>query len=324
MRVFVTGGAGYIGSICVEELVNAGHEVTVFDSLSQGHRKAVDPRAAFVKGELSDGKKLLKTISDFQAEAVIHYAASALVAESMRDPSSYFDNNVANGIQLLIAAQKAGVKRFVHSSSCAIYGIPERVPITEEMPQNPITPYGQTKLMFEQILQWYERIHGMIVANLRYFNAAGASDSFGEDHRVETHLIPNVLLAALGKKPNVEVYGNDYSTPDGTCIRDYVHVQDLASAHILALALEKSDSFNLGTGVGTSVQQVIDSARRITGRDITAVIKPRREGDPDALVAAASKAKRIMGWEAKFTRIDAVIESAWKWHQQFPDGYADA
>ena len=324
MKVFVTGGAGYIGSICVEELLNAGHEVTVFDSLSQGHREAVDPRAAFVKGELSDGKKLLKTISDFQAEAVIHYAASALVAESMRDPSSYFDNNIANGIQLLIAAQKAGVKRFVHSSSCAIYGIPERVPITEEMPQNPITPYGQTKLMFEQILQWYERIHGMIVANLRYFNAAGASDSFGEDHRVETHLIPNVLLAALGKKPNVEVYGNDYSTPDGTCIRDYVHVQDLASAHILALALEKSDSFNLGTGVGTSVQQVIDSARRITGRDITAVIKPRREGDPDALVAAASKAKRIMGWEAKFTRIDAVIESAWKWHQQFPDGYADA
>jgi len=323
MKVFVTGGAGYIGSVCVEALLNAGHEVTVFDNLSQGHRKAVDPRAEFVKGELSDGRKLLKALADFRTEAVMHFAASALVGESMQNPSKYFENNVANGIQLLTAAQKAGVRRFVHSSSCATYGIPERVPITEEMPQNPITPYGQTKLMFEQILPWYDRIHGMIVANLRYFNAAGASEQFGEDHRVETHLIPNVLRAALGKQPNIEVFGNDYSTPDGTCIRDYVHVLDLASAHILALSLEKSDNFNVGTGVGTSVQQVIDASRRITGREITAVIKPRREGDPDALVASASKAKRLMGWEPKFVRIDAVIESAWNWHQQFPEGYGE-
>ena len=321
MKVFVTGGAGYIGSVCVEELLNAGHQVTVFDNLSEGHRQAVDPRAGFVRGDLSDGKKLLKALRESEAEAVMHFAASALVGESMMNPSKYFENNLANGVQLLIAAQEAGVKRFIHSSSCATYGIPERMPITEEAPQNPINPYGQTKLMFEQILPWYDRIHGIIFANLRYFNASGASEKYGEGHRIETHLIPNVLMVALGKKPNVEVYGNDYQTPDGTCIRDYVHVLDLASAHILALALAKSDSFNIGTGVGTSVQQVIDTARRITGHEITAIIKPRREGDPDTLVATASKAKRVMGWEATFTKIDAIIESAWKWHQRYPDGY---
>ncbi len=323
MKVFVTGGAGYIGSVCVEELLNAGHETVVFDNLSEGHRKAVDPRAAFVQGELSDSKKLLKSLRDFKADAVMHFAASALVGESMVNPSKYFENNLACGIQLLTAAQEAGVKRFIHSSSCATYGIPERVPITEEMPQCPINPYGQTKLMFEQILQWYDRIHGILFANLRYFNASGASEKFGEDHRIETHLIPNILKVALDQKPNVEVYGNDYQTPDGTCIRDYVHVLDLASAHLLALDLPQSDSFNIGTGAGTSVQQVIDAARRITGRTITAIMKPRRPGDPDTLVASATKAKRVMGWEARFTKIDTIIESAWKWHQQHPDGYPE-
>ena len=323
MKVFVTGGAGYIGSVCVEELLNAGHETVVFDNLSEGHRKAVDPRAAFVQGELSDSKKLLKSLRDFKADAVMHFAASALVGESMANPSKYFENNLACGIQLLTAAQEAGVKRFIHSSSCATYGIPERVPITEEMPQCPINPYGQTKLMFEQILQWYDRIHGILFANLRYFNASGASEKFGEDHRIETHLIPNILKVALDQKPNVEVYGNDYQTPDGTCIRDYVHVLDLASAHLLALDLPQSDSFNIGTGAGTSVQQVIDAARRITGRTITAIMKPRRPGDPDTLVASATKAKRVMGWEARFTKIDTIIESAWKWHQQHPDGYPE-
>jgi UDP-glucose 4-epimerase len=276
-----------------------------------------------VKGELSDFKKLVKSLQDFKAEAIMHFAANAQVGESMANPSKYFENNLGGGIQLLAASQKAGVKRFIHSSSCAAYGIPERVPITEEMQKKPISPYGQTKLMFEQILEWYDRIHGVTFANLRYFNAAGASSRFGEDHRVETHLIPNVLKAAMGLKPHVEIYGTDYSTPDGTCIRDYVHVLDLATAHMLALELTQSDSFNIGTGVGTSVQQVIDTARRITGREITAIIKPRREGDPDSLVASVSKVKRLMGWEAKFNRIDAIIESAWKWHEQFPDGYRE-
>jgi len=323
MRVFVTGGAGYIGSVCVEELLNAGHEVMVFDSLIEGHRSAIDARADFVKGDLSDAKKLFKSLKDFQTEAVMHFAASAMVGESMSDPSKYFENNLANGIQLLSAVQKAGVTRFIHSSSCSTYGIPERIPITEEMPQNPINPYGHTKLVFEQILPWYDRIHGVISTNLRYFNAAGASESHGEDHRVETHLIPNVLKAALGKNRHVEIYGNDYPTPDGTCIRDYVHVLDLASAHILALSLSKSDSVNIGTGAGTSVQQVVDAARRITGREITTMIKPRREGDPDSLVASVSKAKRVLGWEAKHVRIDTIIESAWKWHQRYPEGYQE-
>lgn len=323
MRVFVTGGAGYIGSVCVEALLDAGHEVLVYDNLSEGHRKAVDSRATFVKGELSDERKLFKSLKEFETGAIMHFAANAQVGESMANPSKYFENNLSGGIHLLAAAQKADVKRFIHSSSCAIYGVPDRVPITEEMSQHPINPYGQTKLMFEQVLEWYDRIHGMICVNLRYFNAAGASDRFGEDHRVETHLIPNVLKTALGARQHVEVYGNDYTTPDGTCIRDYVHVLDLASAHLLALELAESDSFNIGTGVGTSVQQVIDTARRITEQDITVIIKPRRQGDPDSLVASASKAKRVMGWEAKFTRIDAIIESAWKWHQQHPDGYQE-
>lgn len=323
MRVFVTGGAGYIGSVCVEELLNAGHEVMVYDNLVAGHRAAVDARAGFVKGDLSDAKKLFKALKDFQTEAVMHFAAYAMVGESMTDPSKYFENNLANGIQLLSAAQKAGVKRLIHSSSCSTYGIPERIPITEEMPQNPINPYGHTKLMMEQLLPWYDRIHGMIGVNLRYFNAAGASETHGEHHFIETHLIPNVLRVALGQSPHVEIYGNDYPTPDGTCIRDYVHVLDLASAHILALGLSKSDSVNIGTGAGTSVQQVVDAARRITGREITTTIKPRREGDPDSLVAGVSKSKRVLGWEAKHVRIDAIIESAWKWHQKYPDGYPE-
>jgi UDP-glucose 4-epimerase len=272
---------------------------------------------------LGDGKKVLKSLQDFEAEAIMHFAASALVGESMTNPSKYFENNVASGIQLLKAAAQAGVKRFIHSSSCATYGIPDRVPITEECPQKPINPYGETKLMFEEILRWYDRIHGMIHVNLRYFNAAGASERCGEHHRVESHLIPNVLKVALDQRPNVEIYGNDYPTGDGTCIRDYVHIIDLAAAHILALQSAKSESLNLGTGVGTSVQQVVDAARRITGHAIPALIKPRREGDPDSLVASVTKVKRVLGWEAKFTRIDAIIESAWKWHQKNPLGYKD-
>ncbi|MBV9463881.1 MAG: UDP-glucose 4-epimerase GalE, partial [Verrucomicrobiae bacterium] len=262
MRVFVTGGAGYIGSVCVEELLRAGHRVFVYDNLSEGHRKAVPKKAEFLEAELADKRALRRALSDFKTDAVLHFAASALVGESMANPAKYFENNVGGGLALVEAAVSAGVRRLVFSSTCATYGLPERVPIPEDHPQRPINPYGQSKLMFEQILEWYGRLKGLVHVSLRYFNAAGASEEHGEDHRIETHLIPNVLKVALDQAPHVEVFGNDYATPDGTCIRDYIHVLDLADAHIRALSLERPEQINLGTGNGTSVQQVIDAARR--------------------------------------------------------------
>ena len=234
MNVLVTGGAGYIGSICVEQLLDAGHRVTVYDNLSEGHRSAVDPRAAFVQACLSDEGRLAQTLKDCGAEAVVHFAAFALVGESMANPGKYFLNNVGNGTQLLSAAVAAGVKKFVFSSTCATYGFPDRMPMTEDLPQKPINPYGESKLMFERVLEWFERLHGLEFVAFRYFNAAGATRQFGEHHRTETHLLPNVLKVALGQKPQVEIFGADYPTPDGTCIRDYIHIVDLAQAHILA------------------------------------------------------------------------------------------
>ena len=323
MKILVVGGGGYIGSVCAELLLDQGHGVTIFDNLSEGHRRALDPRAEFVEGDLVDRQSIEKTLAKQQPDAVMHFAANALVGESMQNPSKYFRNNVANGLNLVDAMISAGVAKIIFSSTCAIFGPPERVPIDETMPPRPINPYGESKLAFEKILRWYGEIHGLKFVSLRYFNAAGASAKFGEDHRVETHLIPNVLKVALGQKPNVEIFGTDYETPDGTCIRDYIHIVDLARAHILALNATKSDFYNLGTGGGASVREVIDSCRKITGSNIDIVEKPRRPGDPPRLIASSEKIKRELGWQPQFQSLDAIIESAWKWHQKFPRGYED-
>jgi UDP-glucose 4-epimerase len=323
MNVFVTGGAGYIGSISVEEMLNAGHSITVFDNLTEGHRKAVDGRARFIQGDLGDRDAIFKAVAEAKPDAVMHFAANALVGESMQDPSKYFRNNVANGINLLDAMVEAGVKKFVFSSTCATYGTPEKVPLDERLPQKPINPYGQSKLMFEQILKWYDMIHGLIYVNLRYFNAAGASERFGEDHRIETHLIPNVLKVALGQKDHAEIYGEGYGTPDGTCIRDFIHIVDLAAAHMLALNRDASASYNLGSGEGYSVRQVIEVARKVTGHAIPAIVKEPRPGDPPRLVASSHKIAQELGWKPRFNKLQSIVESAWAWHQKFPKGYGD-
>ena len=321
MKILVVGGAGYIESVCTELLLDEGHAVAVFDNLSEGHRAAIDSRANFFEGDLAKLEKIRSTLAAFQPDAVMHFAASALVGESMQDPSKYFRNNIGHGLNLLDGMIATGANKLVFSSTCAIFGPPERLPIDETLPKQPINPYGESKLAFEKILRWYSEIHGLRFVSLRYFNAAGASEKFGEQHRVETHLIPNVLQVALGKKPHVEIYGTDYDTPDGTCIRDYIHILDLSQAHILALDARKSEFYNLGTGGGTSVREVIDACRKITGHKVPVMEKPRRPGDPPRLVAASEKIQRELGWQPKFQNINAIVESAWKWHQRFPDGY---
>lgn len=323
MNVLVTGGAGYIGSACVEELLNRGHAVTVLDTLAEGHRAAVDSRASFVQGDIADRVLVEGALRRAEAEAVIHFAAFALVGESMADPAKYFRNNVAGGLELLEATRAAGVKKFVFSSTCATFGVPERVPMTEDLPQRPINPYGESKLMFERILQWQERIHQLEFVAFRYFNAAGATPQFGEHHRVETHLIPNLLKVALGQKSHCELFGTDYPTPDGTCVRDYIHVGDLAQAHILALQPGKKGFFNLGNGEGYSVRQVHAACERASGRKIALVEKPRRPGDPPRLVAASQKARTELGWNPRFPSLESIVHSAWAWHQAHPDGYPD-
>src|SRR5213596_415543 len=323
MRIFVTGGAGYIGSVCSELLLNEGHEVAIFDNLVEGHQRAVDSRANFIHGDLADRAQIDAALSGARPDAAMHFAAYALVPESMRDPSKYFRNNVSNGLNLLDAMLVTGVRRIIFSSTCALFGPPERVPIDEAAPTRPINPYGESKLAFEKILRWYGEIHGLKFVSLRYFNAAGATENFGEDHRIETHLIPNVLKVALGQKPHVEIFGTNYETPDGTCVRDYIHIIDLARAHILALGAGESVFYNLGTGGGSSVHEVIAACRKITGRKIDTVEKPRRPGDPPGLIASSEKIMRELGWEPQFQSLDRIIESAWKWHQKFPEGYGD-
>jgi UDP-glucose 4-epimerase len=280
LKILVTGGAGYIGSICVEQLLNAGHEVTVFDNLTEGHRKAVDSRAKLITGDLQHDGEIQSAMKSTRPEAVMHFAANALVGESMENPSKYFRNNVGGGVNLVDAMVASGVKRLVFSSTCATFGPPDRVPIDETLPQRPINPYGESKLVFEKILRWYDEIHGLKFVALRYFNAAGATERFGEDHRLETHLIPNVLKVALGQVENVQIFGTDYETPDGTCIRDYIHILDLAQAHMLALGAAESAFYNLGTGGGTSVREVVAACEQITGKKIAVLEKPRRAGDP--------------------------------------------
>jgi UDP-glucose 4-epimerase len=323
MKIFVVGGAGYIGSVCAELLLDEGHEVAIFDNLTEGHRSAVDSRAHFIKGDCGDRKQIEAALSSARPEAVMHFAANALVAESMRNPSKYFRNNICNGLNLLDAMIATRVQRIVFSSTCAIFGLPERLPIEETTPARPINPYGESKRVFEKILKWYDRIHGLKFVSLRYFNAAGATEKFGEDHREETHLIPNVLKVALAKKPNVEIYGTDYDTPDGTCVRDYIHIVDLARAHILALDAPDSAFYNLGTGGGSSVREIIAACAKITGRKIATIEKPRRPGDPPRLVASSEKAQNELGWRPQFQSVEAIIESAWKWHEKFPRGYED-
>lgn len=321
MRIFVAGGAGYIGSVCTEYLLDRGHSVTVFDGLLTGHRQAVDPRAEFIQGTLSDREALFRCLGDGSYDAVMHFAAFSLVGESMLDPGKYFRNNVADAINLADAAVAGKVKGFVFSSTAATFGIPEEVPIRETTVQKPVNPYGESKLCFEKVLSWYNRIHGLRYMALRYFNAAGASEKFGEDHRPETHLIPILLQAAAGKREKVMIFGDDYDTPDGTCIRDYIHVLDLAQAHEKALFAPGSGHCNLGTGAGYSVRQILEAAREVTGCKIPAEIAPRRPGDPPRLIACSDKAKSLLGWEPALEDPEAVIESAWKWQQSHPDGY---
>jgi len=320
-RVFVTGGAGYIGSICVEQLLDSGLEVAVFDNLTEGHRAAVDERATFFQGDLADRTVVRHAMEEFKPEAVMHFAANALVGESMAKPSKYFRNNVCSGINLLDMAVETGVKKFVFSSTCATFGVPDTIPISEDLPQNPINPYGESKLMFERVLNWYRQIHQLDTVILRYFNAAGATERFGEHHVIETHLIPNVLKVALGQKESVDIFGTDYPTPDGTCVRDYIHIIDLAQAHLLALNYAGSNNFNLGTGGGSSVREVIEACREVTGHNIPANEKPRREGDPPKLIAASDKVRNALGWKPQFQDIRRIVESAWKWHVTHPHGY---
>jgi UDP-glucose 4-epimerase len=323
VRTLVTGGAGYIGSICTEQLLDAGHSVVVFDDLSEGHRSAVDPRAEFVHGCLSDAPAIGAAMERGSIEAVVHFAASALVGESMQNPGKYFRNNVANGLNLLEACVKSGVRKLVFSSTCATYGLPDRVPMDETLPQRPVNPYGESKLMMERMLEWFQRVHDLEFVAFRYFNAAGASAKFGEHHRVETHLIPNVLKVPLGQAREVAVFGTDYPTPDGTCIRDYIHNIDLADAHIRALEPGQSGFYNLGNGDGYSVREVIHACERVTGRSIPVVEKPRRPGDPPRLIASAEKARRELGWSPKFPKLAEIVGTAWEWHRAHADGYPD-
>ena len=324
MNVLVTGGAGYIGSVTTELLLDAGHRVTVFDNLGRGHKEAIDPRATFIQGDLLQRDDIFGAVQTVRPDAVLHFAAFALVGESMETPRMYFQNNVTGGLNLADAVVAAGVPKIVFSSTCATYGQPEQVPITEDEKQLPENPYGESKLMLEKVLDWYRQIHGLQPVFLRYFNACGATERYGEDHEPETHLIPLVLQVALGQRSDIKIFGEDYDTPDGTCIRDYIHIVDLARAHICALEKDVSGAFNLGTGQGHSVHEVIAACRAVTGHSIPAVVAPRRPGDPARLVASPRKARQDLGWEAQHTEIRDIVESAWRWHVAHPQGYADA
>jgi UDP-glucose 4-epimerase len=324
MKVLVTGGAGYIGSVITEELLNDGHQTVVFDSLYKGHRAAIDARAKFVPGDLFDSELLTSTLRDNEIEAVIHLAADSLVRESVEHPAKYYRNNVVGGLSLLEALRACGVRKLVFSSTAAVYGEPEKQPIEETDPTRPTNPYGETKLTFEHALRWYEDAYGLRYASLRYFNAAGASKQFGEWHDPETHLIPLVLQAANGSRSDVQIFGDDYPTNDGTCVRDYIHVIDLARAHVLALGIpdDRSAIYNLGCGGdGYSVKEVIDTAREVTGREIPTRIAPRRAGDPAVLIASSEKIERDLGWQPKFQDVRLIVQSAWDWLQAHPQGY---
>jgi UDP-glucose 4-epimerase len=323
VNILVTGGAGYIGSIVVEQLIQAGESVVVFDNLYQGHRAAVHPDAIFVEGDLADRVAVDTLFSEHQPEAIMHFASHTLVGESMENPFRYLGENVTNGLNLLQAAVQHGVRRFILSSTANLFDDPERMPIDERERIVPGSPYGESKHILERMLYWLDRIYDFRYAALRYFNAAGASAERGEDHHPELHLIPIVLGVALGKRDKVLVFGDDYPTRDGTCVRDYIHVIDLAQAHILALrALDQgSRVYNLGNGQGFTVKEVIEMAREITGHPIPAEVAPRRPGDPAVLIASSDTIRNDLGWEPRYPNLRDIIESAWKWHQAHPDGY---
>ena len=327
MKVLVTGGAGYIGSVVTEELLQAGHQVVVLDNLSRGHRKAVPKNAELVVADLMDRDRLDTLLRSRGIEAVMHFAALIEAGESMKAPEQFFRNNTSNTLTLLEAMLSANVKRFVFSSTAALFGNPDRTPIEEDDPVHPTNAYGESKLLVERMLAWFHQIHGMRYASLRYFNAAGAAGpNRGEAHHPETHLIPRILHVALGRLEHVNIFGMDYPTPDGTCVRDYIHVSDLAGAHLLALnALENSNHliYNLGNGQGFSVRQVIEVARQVTGHTIPVIESPRRLGDPAVLIASSEKIRRELCWQPKFSDLESIVESAWQWHRGQPDGYGD-
>jgi len=325
MAVLVTGGAGYIGSVLVERLIAAGEGTVVLDDLSRGHRAAVHPEAVFYRGRTGDRELVARIAREHPLDACVHFAAFAYVGESVSEPGRYFDNNFTQAQLLFETLLAAGVKRVVFSSTCATYGLPTAVPIAESHSQWPINPYGWSKLFVERLLESFDRAHGLRFVALRYFNAAGATARSGEHHEPETHLIPLALRAAAGRGPKLKVFGRDYDTPDGTAIRDYVHVGDLAEAHLLALAHLRrggdSQLLNLGTGTGYSVLEVIEAAKRVTGRDVPVESAERREGDPPRLVADASRARAVLGWTPQQAALDAIVRSAWDWMQAHPDGY---
>ncbi len=324
MNIFVTGGAGYIGSATAEALLNAGHSVTVYDSLVTGHREAVPKGAIFIEAALDDSRTLSRTLLTGKFDAVMHFAAFIEAGESMKYPARFYNNNFANSLSLMDIAVQADVKKFVLSSTAAVYQSSDQ-PLTEESPLGPTNVYGHTKLMTEQALDWYRQIHGLHFAALRYFNACGALPGRGEAHQPESHLIPRVLQIALGKAEAATIYGTDYPTPDGTCIRDYIHIADLVSAHLLALdALEKSDRliYNVGSGNGYSVREVIEMARKVTGHAIPAIESPRRPGDSARLVASSKKIRSELNWKPEHDNLEDIIASAWEWHKSHPNGYS--
>lgn len=322
-NVFVTGASGYIGSVVVKRLLERGYKVTVFDNLERGHRCNVDPAAELIVGDLRIADEIQAAMQKVRPDAVLHFAAYALVGESMANPMMYFENNVKGGVNLLSAMEAVGCKRIIFSSSCATYGVPPSLPIEEGMQQKPTNPYGHSKLMFEQMCIWLQETKGFKPTFLRYFNAAGAALGMVEDHEPETHIIPNVLKVALGQKEFVQVFGDDYPTPDGTCIRDYVHLEDLSSAHILALEKESLGAFNLGTGKGISVKEIVEACRKVTGHSIPVKMCPRRPGDPPALYASGQKAREVMGWNPTHSNVETIVRDAWSAHQKFPNGYGE-
>jgi len=327
MRILVCGGAGYIGSNMTAMLAAEGHEPIVFDNLSRGHRSALR-QADFIKGDLADQELLVKTLKEYKIEAVMHFAALIEVAESVQTPLKYYQNNVCNAQNLLSAMEAAGVEKFVFSSSAAVYGMPANVPVTEDSPKEPINPYGETKYAVERMCHCQSRAGRLRYVSLRYFNAAGAGNKcrLGEDHRPESHLIPLTIQAAMGKRDQVKIYGTDYPTPDGTCIRDYIHIEDLCRAHLLALKKLEQHwelAYNLGNGRGYSVREVISAVRKVSGKDFKVTDADRRPGDPPVLTSDATRAKNELGWEPELPDLEQIVATAWQWHKKYPDGYPD-
>jgi UDP-glucose 4-epimerase len=323
MKVLVAGGAGYIGSVTTQMLCDEGHEVVVFDNLERGYRPAVDPRAKFLQGDLRYKEDIKSALLAERPDAVIHFAAYIEVGESMKEPMPFYENNVSGSLNLMTAMVVSGCKKLIFSSTCATYGTPERIPMDETLPQKPESVYGDSKLLCEHIFQAGQDIHGIECVFLRYFNACGATEKYGEAHQPESHLIPLILQVPMGKREKIFIFGDDYETHDGTCVRDYIHIKDLAQAHILALKPGITGPFNLGNGDGYTVKEVIEVCREVTGHEIPAEVQPRRPGDCTALVADSTKARTELGWNPQYADLKTIVQSAWDWHQAHPDGYAE-